>query len=131
MSKQQYGIKCPKTGKTLTVSRDVYHALQHAQQDVKKKQSDMTEQLKKSGQALTKKEYIGSTKDIDVAVRFDESGKIQPTVELKNSLEHMDEKTRRIVQDTLYQFTECLNQTLQSKTDDLKKELEKQVQPAA
>lgn len=131
MGKQQYGIKNPKTGKTLTVSRDVYAALQAAQEMAASQQGDMGKKLESIGKTLTKKQYLGSSKDIDIAVKFDEKGKVDPTVELKNSLEHLDDRMRRIVEDTIYQFTLCLNQTLEDKSKDMEKELREHIKPAA
>ena len=132
MSKNnQFFIECPRTKRKLTVSRDVYHALQYAKESMEKQGTDINQKMKKSSEALCKKQYIGSTKDIDIAVKFEANGKAEPTVELKNSLDNLDGKTQRIVQDVLYQFVECINQTLVDRASDANKELERTLTKAA
>lgn len=136
MSKNnQFYIKCPKTGKQLSVSRDVYHALQYAQDDVKKQQTDISDSLKKSGQALTNKYYTGQTKDMEIAVKFNERGQVDefanPQIELKGELDLLPSDIKQKVESGIKQFLLCANQALESKSSDMEKELKAKLQPAA
>ena len=128
-------IKCPKTGKNLSVSRDVYHALQYAQQDVTKQQTDISSSLKKTGQALTQKYYTGSTKDMEIAVKFNERGQVDefadPQIELKGVLDQLPADVKEQVQSGIYQFLMCANQALGTKSSDMERELKAKLQTAA
>jgi predicted CopG family antitoxin len=132
-------IKCPKTNKTLTISHDVYNALTHAAEIEKKRQADvqkdMAESFKKSGELLSNKYYSGITKDLEIAIKFNEKNQVDefknPQLDLKGELENLDQKTRELVMSAMYQFMTCINQAIDNRSKDMESKLKEVLQPAA
>lgn len=112
--KDQLAIKGPN-GKKITLSRDQAAALQYQQKEFQKKLGGVNK-------TLTSKYYEGETQDIKVAFKFKEDGSVDdlanPQLELSGKLAELDDKTREVVNDALYQFMLAMNNALSEKNSD-------------
>ena len=123
MSKQ-YKIEHPITKKTIIVGRDAYNALQEAEKQNKSRQVQMGEDIKSIGQKLTQKYYTGTAKDVEIAVKFDEEGRLNQFDDPQVSINlDVDPETKAIAEQVLMQFIICMNQALEAKSSEMKDEL--------
>lgn len=131
MSKQQgYFIKDPLTGRNLSVSRDVHAVLTREMNKGKEKQQTFQSQMKNITKILSSKYYEGKNGDVEVAVKFKESGAIDldaPQLALNGELKGLDPETKELVQKTLFQFMNSLSEALVSRN----KEAEEKIKQAA
>jgi hypothetical protein len=133
MSKQSepYFITDPRTKKNLSVSRDVYHALQYANEKAKTHQSTVSDSITAVTKVLTKKSYKGEAKDMKIAVKFNDRGQIDefadPKVELANSLNTLPPQVKAEVEKAIEQFMICINQALAEKANDMETKLKEQI----
>ena len=123
MSKQ-YKIEHPITKKTIIVGRDAYNALQEAEKQNQTRQKQMGEEIKAIGNKLTHKYYSGTANDVEIAVKFDEEGRLNqfdnPQVSINLDI---DDETKAIAEQVLMQFIVCMNQALEAKSTEMKNEL--------
>lgn len=123
MSKQQQNvIQDIRTKRKVSISRDAAAIIQS-------NQKYMQQQLQSVTKNVSDKYYSGSTNDVEVAVKFDEQGKINdlanPQLALKGKLAELDESTQQLVMDAMYQFMLAMNEALAEKTKDGEEKLNK------
>lgn len=79
------------------------------------------EKTEQNAKALTKKTYVSAVRDLEIAARFTESGELdldQSVIDLKEKFSN-DPK----VQEAIEQVLMAVNQAIESRIQDLKKEL--------
>ena len=113
----QHFIKCPKTKKNLTVSRDVYTAIEYGQKHLKTEQENFNNTVKAAAETLTKKYYIAESKDLKIAIKFDDMGRVNefadPIIEFKNQTKQLSNA------DCAAQLLICINNAIGQRSDDM------------
>ena len=78
----------------------------------------MQEKVQRMARIVVNQYHFGESKDIKVAVKFNDKGQIDefkdPKVELRGTLENLDPKTREHVENALVQYMQCINQAIGS-----------------
>lgn len=122
MSKQ-FAYRDSRTGKTLTVSRDVYYAMEHEQKKTKEKQDAIIAKAKK----LLGKRYSGKTNEVEIAIKFDENGGVNdlldPQWELSGALANLDPEMKKIIDNVILQVFLCTNQAQSQRQSDIQGEV--------
>lgn len=122
MSKQ-FAYRDSRTGKTLTVSRDVYYAMEHEQKKIKEKQDAIIAKAKK----LLGKRYSGKTNEVEIAIKFDENGGVNdlldPQWELSGALADLDPEMKKIIDNVILQVFLCTNQAQSQRQSDIQGEV--------
>ena len=114
MSNQQYTIKDPRTGKLLTVSRDVHSALTAAKSMASKQQKSLSQKFKEVNKEVSQINFEGKARNLEISLKFEEDGTIN-----MDSL-NFNTKFNTDIKAVLDNFMWCLNQALSAKNDKVK-----------
>lgn len=117
MSAQAYQVVLPHSKKKMQLSREQKFLLEQEEKLAKAK----LEKTEQNAKALTKKTYVSAVRDLEIAARFTESGELdldQSVIDLKEKFSN-DPK----VQEAIEQVLMAVNQAIESRIQDLKKEL--------
>jgi len=123
-----------KRNRKLQVSKPVYDLIIRAQTDGQEIKTITEKKIEEIGLKLSKKAYMGETKDLKILVSFTKEGLINdmasPKVEVKNSALSPE--------DAVYQFMLCEQQAITKRNNEMKammeqssKEVAKKLEEAA
>lgn len=117
MSTQAYQVVLPHSKKKLQLSREQKFLLEQEEKLAKAK----LEKTEQNAKALTKKTYVSEVRDLVMGARFTESGQLDldlSVIDLKEKFSN-DPKVKEAIEQILM----AVNQAIEFRIQDLKKEL--------
>ena len=117
MTVQAYQVVLPHSKKKMQLSREQKFLLEQEEKIAKAK----LEKTEQNAKALTKKTYVSNARNLEMAARFTETGEIDmanSVIDLKDQFAN-DPKVQAAIEQVLV----AVNMAIQTRVEDLKKEL--------
>jgi hypothetical protein len=132
--KQGYSIQ-NEQGKSLSISLDVYNYINRLTKKLGSDEQNINVDMNKINKSLAMKPYEAETKEMYIAVKFNENGQIvtdydpetqgiDMALEFKEGLKDLPEEVQSHCNTAILNFIGCVNQALERKTVEQKKKLE-------